>query len=242
MEYPASPAAAVTHPNPYPYYAGLIARHPFEYDAALGCWVAASAEAVTAVLTNPVLRVRPPDEPVPKTLDGLPAGDIFRRLVRMNDGSAHDVLRQAVSSTLMPVDRVEAGRLAGRWAKALFDDLRPDTEPERLSDFAAQLPLYGVGSLLGIPDENLPQIVVYISQFVACLVPGTSPERLEQGRGAAVHLLDSFHALLNDERRAVSGGLLHQLARRLRSSAAMRRPLLLTRLASSHSPTTRPPV
>ncbi len=45
MTFPADPIAAVIHPDPYPYYADLVARRPLYRDAALGLWVAASADA-----------------------------------------------------------------------------------------------------------------------------------------------------------------------------------------------------
>ena len=36
------PIAAVIHPDPYPFYAGLVAERPLYRDDALGLWVAAS--------------------------------------------------------------------------------------------------------------------------------------------------------------------------------------------------------
>jgi cytochrome P450 len=208
MDYPTSPIAAVTHPNPYPYYAGLVEYHPFEYNSALGMWVAASAEAIAAVLTSSACRVRPLSEPIPKALEGSPAREIFRHLVRMNDGDDHHTVKRAVSSALMSVDMV--GQAAKRWAEVLFNDLHSDRELERLSDFAFQLPVCVMGSLLGIQDDELPQTAVYISEFVACLAPGSSPEQLERGKLAAENLLTCFQSLLTDPH---GKGLLHRLAR-----------------------------
>src|SRR5229473_1176610 len=79
---PADPIAAVTHPDPYPYYRELVARTPLYRDEVQGLWVAASADAVTAVLTSALGRVRPAAEPVPAALLASPAADIFGRLPR----------------------------------------------------------------------------------------------------------------------------------------------------------------
>jgi hypothetical protein len=38
--HPTDPIAAVTHPDPYPYYARLVAESPLYRDDALGLWVA----------------------------------------------------------------------------------------------------------------------------------------------------------------------------------------------------------
>src|ERR1700704_2197965 len=100
MKFPADPIAAVTHPDPYPYYADLLARKPIYRDEALGLWIASSAAAVGAVLGSDRCRVRPPAEPVPNALLGSPAADIFRHLVRMNDGPGHCPVKRAVTRTL----------------------------------------------------------------------------------------------------------------------------------------------
>src|ERR1700719_3804800 len=63
---PRDPIAAVTHPDPYPYYADLVAYKPIYHDETLGLWVASSANAVSAVLASEICRVRPLAEPVPR--------------------------------------------------------------------------------------------------------------------------------------------------------------------------------
>src|SRR5689334_2899407 len=80
---PLNAVAAVTHPDPYPYYADLVTSKPIAWDETAKLWVAVSATAVAAVLTSDLCRVRPPTEPVPSALLGSPAADIFRHLVRM---------------------------------------------------------------------------------------------------------------------------------------------------------------
>src|SRR5262249_26387584 len=97
---PHNAIAAVTNSDPYPYYADLVATRPIAWTEPAKLWVAASAAAVTAVLTSDLCRVRPATEPVPSVLLGSPAADIFRYLVRMNDGQRHSPMKGAVFSTL----------------------------------------------------------------------------------------------------------------------------------------------
>jgi hypothetical protein len=68
LQPPNNPIEAATHPDPYPYYADLVAHRPLYWDETTGCWVASSAAVITAVLTNKLCRVRPPVEPVPTAL------------------------------------------------------------------------------------------------------------------------------------------------------------------------------
>lgn len=193
-----NPITAVTHPDPYPYYRQLLAEHPLAYDTSINIWVAASAEAVRAVLTSPLCRVRPVNEPVPAALVGSPLADIFGRLVRMNDGAHHQPFKQAISHSLGSLDLTQVGRLSGQWASHLSDERRPHECVEGLTAYTFQLSAYVIGSLLGIPDKHLTQTAHWIDQYIAAVAPSASPQAIEQGKSAASHLLEQFHKLLTD--------------------------------------------
>jgi hypothetical protein len=115
------PIAAVTHPDPYPYYAGLVARGRIHRDETLGLWVAASAAAVEGVLTSDLCAVRPPAAPVPAALVSLASGAIFGRLVRMIDGAGHVAIKPAVTAATAGVERAVGGE-ARRWATHLAEE------------------------------------------------------------------------------------------------------------------------
>jgi len=210
---PGNPIAAVTHPDPYPCYADLVATTPLYRDDTLGLWVATSAEVVLAVLTSDLCRVRPAAEPVPKALLGSPAVDIFRHLVRMNDGADHCPFKQAVSAALGSIDATRAARQASHWAQRLSDELTPHIDRKSLADLAFRLPAYVVASLLGIPDAELRQTALWIDDFVRCLAPSSTSEQIERGKIAARHLLDLAGSLLADPVALPADGLLAALAR-----------------------------
>ena len=202
--FPQDPITAVTHPDPYAYYADLVAHRPLYYDDKLMLWVASSASAVATILTNHLCRVRPANEPVPKSLLGSPAAEIFRRLIRMNDGERHCPFKQAVSAALASIDAVQASQQSDKWARFLLDE----GGSKRLSRFAYHLPVYVIGSLLGVPSDLLHQTALWMSDFARCIAPASSAEQIERGKTAAGHLLETFRAL--PERQA---GLLSALAR-----------------------------
>jgi len=92
---PNDPIAAVTHPDPYPYYAALALAERPEWNERLGMWVAANPAHVAAILRHPDARVvAPPD---------APAG--FADYARFNDGERHAALRAEV------LERIAAVRL-----------------------------------------------------------------------------------------------------------------------------------
>src|SRR5262245_2431900 len=204
MMFPQDPITAVTHPDPYAYYADLVARKPLYYDDNLRLWVASSAVAVANVLANHLCKVRPANEPVPKSLLGSPADEIFRHLVRMNDGERHCPFKQAVSAALGSLGATQAAQQSDKWARFLLEE----GGSKRLSRFAFHLSVYVMGSLLGLPSDLLHQTALLMNDFARCVAPSSSPEQIERGKTAAGHLLEMFRALLGSE-----DGLLSALAR-----------------------------
>jgi cytochrome P450 len=166
---------AVTHPDPYPFYAELVAQRPLYKDENLGLWIASSAEAVTAVLTHPAARVRPASEPVPKAIAGTPAGRIFGGLVRMTDGDAHAPMKAAVSATL---DCWSPREPAERWARELANT----------PNFELTIPAYILGTLLGIDDGELPELAAQTSAVAVAMSGGPPAD------AAAAELLQRFDA------------------------------------------------
>jgi unspecific monooxygenase len=202
---PADPIAAVTHPDPYPYYADLVAERPVARDPALGLWIVCGAAAVTAVLTDPRCLVRPPGEPVPASLMGTPGGAIFGRLVRMRDGTAHSALKPAVSAATA---RIEASvrEHARRWAGHLATTWDVAGDPARVSEFAVVLPVYAVASVLGIAPDMLELTAGWVSDFARSIAPAATSQQLARGNAGAGHLLDTFSAL-HDAQSGADGPL-----------------------------------
>jgi len=185
---PTDPIAAVTHRDPYPYYATLVDGPPLAFDATLGLWVASRAASVTAVLGHPACRVRPLDAPVPPALRGTTAGALFAELVRMNDGALrHDVPKQALRVAFAPIDadalRERAARLAG-------SRLRAPHDADALNAWCLTVPVCAVADLLGFDDTQLDDIAALVVDFVAALSPLSDAAALAKASDGARQLLD----------------------------------------------------
>ena len=199
MMTPPDPVAAVTHPDPYPYYAGLVAGRPFYRDESLGLWVATGAAAVAGVLKCEAGRVRPAAEPVPRALVGTPAGEIFGHLVRMNDGAAHLRLKPGVSAKVAMLDPAKVAEQAATWARHLTGELKPATRPERVAEVAFRLSPYVIASLLGVAPEALAPTAARAGELVAGLAPTATPEQIVRGGTAAAELTTVFCTLMRRE-------------------------------------------
>lgn len=193
MTPPASPVVAATHPDPYPYYRQMVATRPLHRDEGLGLWVAASAEAVTAVLTSPLVRVRPAAEPVPEALRGSPLAEIFGRLVRMTDGRSHGPMKQAVAGALAALDRDRIRAGASRWARTLAERIDA-RRPAGVDQFVRSLSAHAIASLLAVPDAAVGSVEQSVHRYVTAVAPGADAARIERGKAAATHLMETMGA------------------------------------------------
>jgi cytochrome P450 len=207
---PANPLAAVSHVDPYPYYERLLAGPPLHYDGGLNLWIASRAATVCEVFASRACCVRPATEPVPTALLGLPAGEIFAHLVRMNDGAGHDRPKLALEGALAALASAEVGIRTRHIARLTA----PSTAtPEALSNFIRDVPVMVVGELLGFADGEHRKVADWTREFVACLSPLSTSEQLAAASSAAARLRFRMQSLLRSA-PAESGSLLAQVRAR----------------------------
>lgn len=185
---PLDAIAAVTAADPNPFYASLRAGLPLVFDPVLKLWIASRSEVLFEAFENPALRVRPAAEPVPRAIAGSSAGELFGRLVRMNDGAIHARERPVLQRVLGQVD------LAALRA-ALLQSARGPLADEPLGERLFALPVAAVALWLGFDERELPQVVRWVRDFVACLSPLSDPAQLSRAAEAADRLLQRFELL-----------------------------------------------
>jgi len=217
--WPADPLAAVSHPDPYPYYAAMARQSAPVFDARLNLWIVAHVDTVAAVLAHPDCRVRPVHEPVPAAIAG-PAGDVFGALMRMNDGERHAVSRAALLpriaawSAAETVDRVAPGMLTEKLDAAA------------LTAYAFNVPVRTIASLLGCADAPLPEIADLVGRFVAGIAPQAAPDRVAAAHAAATALL----ALLDTLDDVMTANLLGLLSQTYEATAGLIGNAIVARL------------
>ncbi|WP_296224155.1 cytochrome P450 [Ralstonia sp. UBA689] len=188
---PADPLQAILHADPAPYYAGLAATRPIFFDAALGWWVAASADVVDAVLGSTACRVRPVDEPVPKAVAASPTGAFFSRLVRQIDGPDHGARKATVMAAL---GRLDISALAARAHRQAYAAL-PDTaslDAALGADAHFRVPLATIAQTLLADHADTQACQTDIAAYLAALGPGASPSAVEHADAAVGRLQQRF--------------------------------------------------
>ncbi|MFJ2992704.1 cytochrome P450 [Pandoraea sp. NPDC087047] len=193
---PANPLDAVVHPDPYPYYASLAARRPFDFDASLGMWVAAGPQAAAEVLRHAACGVRPAGARVPTALASGPAGDWFGALMRMNDGTAHAAIKPWLKAQLatLRADRDTLARLRDASQAACADAYLAcgETPAARLDDFVFRQPIYGLAAWLGVPPAQWTEVYEDVHRLVAAMAESarSTPraDEIKSGHRAATAL------------------------------------------------------
>jgi cytochrome P450 len=183
MTFPADPLQAARHPDPYPYYAHWCATQPaLVFDDRISMWVA-SGTAVPEALRHPQLRVRPPAEPVPRSLQGTAAGEVFARLVRMNDGDFH------------ARHRPEVVRSASRWriediAEAATKATQDLLTRRNVNELLSHLPVQAMARLIGVPHAELDRTVAWVHDFTQGIAAGADAQSVARADAAARHLME----------------------------------------------------
>ena len=196
-DFPSSAIAAAVHADPYPYYAHLREEKPFFFDEELGVWVASSAEVIEEVLAHAGLRVRPPDESVPRALAGTPAGEVFALLVRMNDGDFHETHRPQVVASVSRLTMEDVARAAVEAAT----ELAPLTDANSL---LTRVPVQAMARLLGVRTDSLDATTTWIEEFVGGISANASTEAISRASLAASQLMGQGEALGLDKVRSAN--------------------------------------
>ncbi len=177
--HPAHPLQAVTHPDPYPYYAALARERPLYREAALDLWVASHPDTIAAIMRHPAARVRPVAEPVPKGLGTGPAANLFGRFVRMNDSTTHQQVKTLLSAFIR-----EQGAQAcpPAW---------PDPGPLNamaVDRYLSAAPVHAQAAFLGLPPDLYADCAADIAVFLSALPATATADRIEAGHAAAMRL------------------------------------------------------
>jgi cytochrome P450 len=179
---PRNAVEAVVSADPYAYYAALRERSPLFYDEGLGLWVAAAASVVEEALRHPALRVRPPGEPVPRTLIGTPMGEVFAQLVRMTDGEFHATHKPHVERAARRYSMEDVASAAAKATTSLMQNLDGNA-------LLAAVPVRSIAILLGIGEAALGSTTQWVADFVQALGANPSAEIIARGNEAALALM-----------------------------------------------------
>lgn len=156
-------------------------------------WIVSRDDEVEAVLKHRDLHVRPPGQQVPPAMDGTALGEIYARLVRMNEGERHSELRRRVYETIAGWDLGRVAELASDAATTMD---------------ARDVGAYVVAVMIGL--EQPSEALSFIRDFAGAIAGGASDEAIARGIAATPLLLELLPAHDDPDVRANLLGFLFQ--------------------------------
>lgn len=170
---PWNPFSPTLNVDPYPAYEALRAKGPIVRHRGLNAWAVSSFALCEEALRSPVsvdrgdlFDVVPPWSKLDRT-----DRETFTRSVLLLDPPDHTRLRRLVSRAFTPrtVERIEP-RIA-EIAEELVDKVRHERTVDLFDAVFAPLPIYVIGELLGIPEEDWTRLKVWSDEFAKVIDP-----------------------------------------------------------------------
>lgn len=162
--------------DPYPYYAALRDREGLTWFEDFDVWLAARYDDVSEIVLHDSMvrsmdRIADADEIAAQkraqNWHDMPHHSRFVQFSLLDsDGPVHDRLRKQVFRLFTPVmvGRLRDGIQA--YVDGLFDRLAERSEIDFTEDLAAHVPGHIIGRVLGVPDEDCPQLRVWSENIV----------------------------------------------------------------------------
>jgi len=170
---PFNPFSASLNVDPYPAYERLRQRGPIFFHARLNNWVVSSFELCEAVMRSQVSVDRGDLFDVVSPWSKLPTPDreAFTSSMLLVDPPDHTRLRKLVSRAFTPrtMERIEPRVI--EIAQGLIAEVADREQVDLFESVFAPLPIYVIGELLGIPEQDWGLLKGWSDEFAKVIDP-----------------------------------------------------------------------
>ncbi len=207
--------------NPYPAYAALRDKGEPQFFPDFDMWLVAGFDDVAGIARDNSM-VRSPEffmseEEITEQkrrqnwLD-MPHHQRFVQFSMLDsDGDVHDRLRKQVFREFTPVFIARQRGMIQSFVDKLVDGLIGKGEIDFVEDLAAQVPGHIIGRVLGVPDEDCPQLRVWSERVVQFFDINRSDERKALAEQATTEFYHYLLKLMAERRTAPQEDLLTRL-------------------------------
>ena len=215
------PLSAAFAQNPYPAYAALRARGTPQFFADFDMWLVTRFDDVAAIARDNSM-VRSPEffmsaeevheqKRLQNWLD-MPHHERFVQFSMLDsDGEVHDRLRKQVFREFTPAFIARQRGMIQSFVDRLVDSLIDKGEIDFVEDLAAQVPGHIIGRVLGVPDEDCPQLRGWSEKVVQFFDIDRSDERKALAEQATTEFYHYLQKLMAERRKAPQEDLITRL-------------------------------
>lgn len=215
------PLSATFAQNPYPAYAALRDKGTPQFFADFDMWLVTRFDDVAAIARD-ISMVRSPEffmseeeiteqKRLQNWLD-MPHHQRFVQFSMLDsDGEVHDRLRKQVFREFTPAFIARQRSMIQSFVDKLVDSLIDKGEIDFVEELAAQVPGHIIGRVLGVPDEDCPQLRVWSERVVQFFDIDRSNERKALAEQATTEFYHYLLELMAERRKAPQEDLITRL-------------------------------
>lgn len=184
---PFQPLSVEFAQDPHPFYEALRARDGLTYYEDFNVWLASRFDDVSEIVMHGKMvrsmeHIASAKEIADQKRDGnwhdMPHHSRFVQFSLLDsDGAVHDRLRKQVFKLFTPVMVNKLREDIQSYVDTLFDILAGRQEIDFIEDLAAHVPGHIIGRILGVPDEDCPQLHIWSENIVQFFDIDRSDER-----------------------------------------------------------------
>jgi cytochrome P450 len=216
------PVLDVLHPdfvaNPIPMIDRMLREQPIAFDPRLGGWLIGSYSDTMALHRDPRLhsnRVGYITAALSPELRAqiMPLSDWYEQWLPMKDPPEHTRLRRLAAPAFQPRNLTRLERRVEEVVDRLLDRVMAAGEMEVAREFAFPVPRTIIGAMIGIPDEDLEQLMPWTHDIIA-LVGGqlNTAEAIARAQRSYDEMTAYLRGLIEERRRRpVEGEILSSL-------------------------------
>ncbi|WP_378946107.1 cytochrome P450 [Mesorhizobium sp. ANAO-SY3R2] len=215
------PLSAAFAQNPYPAYAALRDKGTPQFFADFDMWLVTRFDDVAAIARD-ISMVRSPEffmsaeevheqKRLQNWLD-MPHHERFVQFSMLDsDGEVHDRLRKQVFREFTPAFIARQRTMIQSFVDKLIDSLIDKGEIDFVEDLAAQVPGHIIGRVLGVPDEDCPQLRGWSEKVVQFFDINRTDERKALAEQATTEFYHYLKKLMAERRKAPQEDLITRL-------------------------------
>lgn len=207
--------------DPYAIYAAMRAAEEPHYFEQQDMWLLSRYEDVSAVTTDPnmvrsLVGIRPAEELQDMqrraNWHDMP---YHERVVQFSlldsDGDIHRRLRKQVFGSFIGGNVAGLEPMVRDYVDRLIDSLIDREQIDFIADFAAHIPGYVIGKLLGAPEEDCPQLRLWSERIVQFFDVNRSDERKELAERSTHEFFDYLTKLKLERTRSPKDDLISKM-------------------------------
>ncbi len=146
------------------------------------------------------------------------------------DGEVHRRLRMVVLREFSKAFIEKHRNMVQSYVNGLLDQVLQHREIEFVEDLAAQVPGHIIGKILGVPDEDCPQLRVWSEEIVQYFDADRTPENKARAESATTEFYTYLIDQIEQRRKTPTGDLLTTLVQAEKNGELSERELVSTSL------------